>query len=149
MKTIILYASSHHGNTQKVAQAMAEELNAQLVDLTRESAPDLTGYDLIGVASGIYYGKPHSAADRFLAQAVPAAAGQKAFAVCTSGAKKQKYAEMLEKRLADKGYTCVGGFWCQGYDTFGPFKLVGGIAKGHPNEEDLSRARAFAKGLCQ
>ena len=25
----------------------------------------------------------------------------------------------------------------KGYDTFGPFKLVGGIAKNHPDEKDL------------
>ena len=31
----------------------------------------------------------------------------------------------------------------QGYDTFGPFKLVGGLAKGHPKERDLEQARAF------
>ena len=31
-------------------------------------------------------------------------------------------------------------FGCKGYDTFGPFKLVGGIAKDHPNEEDMKNA---------
>ena len=36
---------------------------------------------------------------------------------------------------------------CKGYDTFGPFKLVGGIAKGHPDEEDMKNAVDFVKGL--
>ena len=30
---------------------------------------------------------------------------------------------------------------------FGPFKLVGGIAKGHPNDKDLADAVTMAKGL--
>ena len=41
----------------------------------------------------------------------------------------------------------VGKFGCKGYDTFGPFKLVGGIAKGHPNEEDMINAADFVKGI--
>lgn len=36
-----------------------------------------------------------------------------------------------------------------GYDTFGPFKLVGGIAKGHPDDKDLADAVAFYKGILQ
>ena len=31
--------------------------------------------------------------------------------------------------------------------TYGPFKLVGGIAKDHPNEEDMKNAADFVKGL--
>ena len=34
-----------------------------------------------------------------------------------------------------------------GYDTFGPFKLIGGMAKGHPDADDLQRARAFIQAL--
>ena len=41
----------------------------------------------------------------------------------------------------------IGKFGCKGYDTFGPFKLVGGIAKGHPDEEDIKNAVEFVKGL--
>ena len=33
------------------------------------------------------------------------------------------------------------------HDTFGPFKLVGGIAKGHPDEEDIKNAVEFVEGL--
>ena len=33
------------------------------------------------------------------------------------------------------------------YDTFGSFKLIGGIAKGHPAEEDIKNAVEFVKGL--
>ena len=41
----------------------------------------------------------------------------------------------------------IGKFGCKGYDTFGPFKLVGGIAKGHPDEEDIKNAVEFVEGL--
>ena len=41
----------------------------------------------------------------------------------------------------------IGKFGCKGYDTFGPFKLVGGIAKDHPDEKDLEAAVSFVAGL--
>ena len=41
----------------------------------------------------------------------------------------------------------VGQFSCKGYDTFGPFKLIGGLAKGHPDARDLRQATSFVKRL--
>ncbi|MGB3985262.1 MAG: flavodoxin, partial [Limnochordia bacterium] len=41
----------------------------------------------------------------------------------------------------------LGTYGCRGFDTFGPFKLVGGIAKGHPNENDIAGAVKFFAGL--
>ncbi|MEI3307063.1 MAG: hypothetical protein V8R40_14225 [Dysosmobacter sp.] len=41
----------------------------------------------------------------------------------------------------------LGEFSCKGYNTFGPFKLIGGSAKGRPNEDDLENARTFYRKL--
>lgn len=41
----------------------------------------------------------------------------------------------------------IGAYHCLGFDTFGPFKLVGGVAKGHPTEEEIKGAVAFYQGL--
>lgn len=41
----------------------------------------------------------------------------------------------------------LGEFSCKGYDTFGPFKLIGGIAKGHPDTQDLENARKFYRKI--
>ena len=37
----------------------------------------------------------------------------------------------------------LGEYGCLGYDTYGPFKLVGGIAKGHPDSGELAGAVSF------
>ena len=37
----------------------------------------------------------------------------------------------------------LGEYGCKGFDTFGPFKLVGGIQKGHPTEEEIQGAVDF------
>ena len=49
----------------------------------------------------------------------------------------------LRRIAVKKGCPVLGEFSCKGYDTFGPFKLVGGIAKGHPDEQDFANARKF------
>jgi flavodoxin len=43
----------------------------------------------------------------------------------------------------------VGDFVCKALDTYGPLKLIGGLNKGRPNEEDYQKAREFAQGLLQ
>ena len=41
----------------------------------------------------------------------------------------------------------VQGYGCFGFDTFGPFKIVGGIKKGHPTDEEIEDAVRFYQGL--
>ena len=67
-RTLILYASTHHGNTRRLAEVMAEAAGAELCDLLHDPLPDLSGYDLIGMASGIYYGKLHPRIPELLRQ---------------------------------------------------------------------------------
>jgi len=59
MKTLIIYNSTHHGNTKKIAKVMTEILNAELVKSDEVDITTLSKYDLIGFGSGIYYGKHH------------------------------------------------------------------------------------------
>jgi flavodoxin len=47
----------------------------------------------------------------------------------------------------DKQSKELGRFQCKGFDTFGPFKLVGGIQKGHPTEGEVTEAVNFYKNL--
>lgn len=59
--------------------------------------------------------------------------------------------ELIKKAILDgtrqKQGRIVGEFFCKGYDTIGPFKLIGGISKGHPDKNDPDNAKAFFKGL--
>ncbi|MDJ0346504.1 hypothetical protein QMK19_39650 [Streptomyces sp. H10-C2] len=53
----------------------------------------------------------------------------------------------LVRLLEQKGFEVVDTFSCRAFDTWLPFKLVGGINKGRPNATDLEAARTFAEGL--
>ena len=145
MKTVICCYSCHHGNTRKVAQAMAEECGATLLDLSAGTEAQLEEYDLIGFASGIYGFEMHKAVAAFARQYLPA--GKPVFFVYTYGGAKGSGAKAVAKIAQERSCQVLGEFSCKGYDTFGPFKLVGGLAKGRPNEKDLEKARAFYQGL--
>ena len=55
MNTAIAYYSKHHGNTKKLLDAIAIAADIDLIDVTADENTDLSGYDRIGFASGIYY----------------------------------------------------------------------------------------------
>ena len=146
MKKLIIYESIHHGNTEKIGKAMAEYLNADLIKTNDVNVNTLKDYDLIGFGSGIYNGKLHkNVLD--LIDKLPTLSNKKTFVFSTSGQGKAKYNNTIEQKLKEKGFEVVGSFACKGYDTFGPFKLIGGIAKGRPNENDIQKAKEFAEKL--
>ena len=145
MKTAICYYSRHHGNTRKVAEAMALEGGVDLIDVTTRQMVRLEEYDCVGFASGIYGFEFHRAVTAFARQYLPE--GKPVFFVCTYGALRGAGAKELEKLAQERGCPVLGTFGCKGYNTFGPFKLVGGIAKGHPDEQDLKNARGFFRDM--
>lgn len=72
MKTAIVYASVHHKNTEKVVKAIAEKHpEIELIDAAKTILKDLASYDLIGFASGIFYGKFHKALLSFITENLP------------------------------------------------------------------------------
>lgn len=143
MKRLIIYESVHHKNTEKIAKAMAEVLKAELKKPQDVNIDSLKDYDLIGFGSGIYYGKFHKNILELISK-IKTENHQKVFVFSTSGMGKESYNDSVKKELTEKGFEVIGSFACKGFDTYGPLKLVGGIAKGRPNEEDISRAREFA-----
>jgi flavodoxin len=146
MKAIIVYVSIAHGNTEKVAKAMAEALSAELFKPAEVNLQTLGIYDLVGFGSGVYNGKHHQDIFNLVAR-MSASPGKKAFVFSTSGYGTTKPNERLIKELEAKGFQVIGNFACKGFDTAGINKLYGGAAKGHPNEQDLQAARAFTKNL--
>lgn len=142
MKIAIIFASVHHGNTRKVVEQIAQNNDVDLIDATQVKEKDLSEYDRIGFASGIYYGKFHQSVLNFASVNLPEY--KEVFLICTHGGSAY---QSIETIIKDKHCNVIGKFSCKGYDTFGPFKLVGGIAKGHPNEKDLAAAMEFYQSL--
>ena len=146
MKTLIIFESVHHGNTERVARAMGEELSARLVKPSDVSAGELAQYDLIGFGSGIYFGRHHKNLRRFIARLPPMT--KSAFVFSSCGANRNQNRRLIAA-LAKKGLSVKGDFFCPGFDTMGPFILFGGLKRGRPDARDLQAARTFAGRLAE
>ena len=146
MKTLIVCVSEHHGNTKKIADAMAAVLGADVSHPDDVNVEALGDYDLIGLGSGIAFGKHYQRLLEWV-DALPSLRA-KAFVFSTRGAPRGgSHHSALKSKLEQKGVPIVGEFSCRGFDTYGPMKLIGGIARGRPNEKDLRDAEEFAKAL--
>lgn len=141
MKSVVVYSSKHHMNTEKVAQAIAGELKADIRKVTDVKPADLDGYELIGLGSGINGFDVHPEMHA-LVDGLGEAKGRKAFVFTTCASRKPWTAKLREK-LTAKGYNIVGEFCCAGLWTPGPIK----VRPGHPSAEDIENASAFARNL--
>lgn len=147
MKTAIIYYSKHHENTKQllnaIKQASSDEIT--LIDVTTTSSVSLEEYDVIGFASGIYYSKFEKRVLEFAKKYTPN--GKNVFLIYTYGAEKSGYTDAIRKALATANANILGEYGCYGFNTFGPFKLIGGIAKNHPNNTDIENAISFYNNL--
>jgi len=145
MKTAIVYYSKHHGNTKKLLDAIADIGDVDLIDAENSAQTNLESYDMIGFASGIYYSKYNKSVLEFAQK--KSSAGKKIFFIHTAGEPRENQNAAIKTITDEKGCQCLGTYFCKGFDTYGPFKLVGGIAKGHPNSDEISDAVSFYERL--
>ncbi|MER5932430.1 flavodoxin family protein [Streptomyces sp. NPDC002054] len=148
MNAVIVCASVSHGNTRRVADSMAQVLGAKVVSPEQADLAELAGADLVGFGSGVFYGRLHPRLTDFV-KALPTGRGR-AFVFATSGLPEiplMSFTRPLVQFLEGKGFEVDGSFSCRAFDTWTPFKLIGGINKQRPNAGDLAAARAFAGRL--
>lgn len=146
MSTAIAVYSKHHGNTCKLVDAIKNAYpDIKVIDVTENKIADLSKYDAIGVASGIYAGRFNSELREYLREKL--LGDKKVFAIYTYAKKMGNYAKDIRALVEEKHCKWIGKYSCQGYNTFGPFKLVGGTGKGHPTEEEIRGAVDFYSHL--
>jgi flavodoxin len=150
MKSLIICKSIHHKNTNKIAEAMAEVLYCEIKQPEEVNIKTLYIYNLIGFGSGIYFQNYHKSIFDCVDN-LPIMKGKKAFIFATSGLLNlpavNNFQTPLKNKLQEKGFEVVGIFSCRGWDTFGLLKYFGGINKGKPNENDIQKAKDFARRL--
>lgn len=139
--TVIVYASQHHGNTKKLAESLAEKYGIPLIDASLQPQADLSGYDLIGFASGIDFGNFYPSILQFLQENLPV--GKRVFFLYTSAKISSRFTKQIREEALKKGALILGEYGCRGYNTYGPWKLIGGMNKQHPNQSDCDEAAHF------
>jgi flavodoxin len=123
------------GNTRKVAEAIADELsvtakNTKSVDTLPQDAYIFLGTGCYGAVL------PKDIADFIERYQLK---GRKIALFTTSAFGWGKELSLMEKQIRDKGVNIVAHFNC-----YGQFLAM---KRGHPDQEDLEKARQFARSL--
>ena len=146
-KAVIIYASTHHGNTRKLVEAVSRAHGIPKIDAAAQTQADLTGYDLIGFASGIDFGRFYGTVEGFLKENLPQ--NKRVFFLYTCARTSGRFTETIRREALKKGAVILGEYGCRGYNTYGPWKLLGGMNKNHPTPEEIEEAAAFVGSLME
>jgi flavodoxin len=144
IKALIICQFIHHGNTMKVAKAMADVLDAEIKKPSEVDVEEVAEYDLIGFGSGVYNRKLH----RSLSELINRLESQNhtnAFIFSTAYLPFKRMHKPLKSSLIDRGFNVIGEFQCKGSMKDGFIsRIFGEVNKGKPNKEDLKKAKDFA-----
>ena len=146
MNTAIVYYSKHHGNTKKLLNAIAEaDESVVLIDVTKQKDADMSTYDRIGLASGMYFSAYAKQVVSFAEAHLPE--NKDVFFIYTHGAPVGGFLKDIRRVVKQKNCRELGKYHCYGFDTVGWFKKIGGISKGHPTEKEIEEAVKFYQSL--
>jgi len=138
---IIICESIYHGNTMKLARAFSNRLQCRLITADEALLIDLKAYQIVGLASGIYFTSHHP---KIMAIIDQLNVNHQTFIVSTRGRPYLgNYHAAIRDALANKGVEIIGEFSTKGYDCTGPFNLIRGGNIGRPNEKDQLKAIKF------
>ena len=140
-KTVIIYASTHHGNTRKLIEAISEKYQIDIIDATEQKFANLSEYDLIGFASGIDFGKFYDAVEQFLKDNLPE--NKAVFFMYTCARDDKDFTYTMRTEAMKRHALLMGEDGCRGYNTYGAWKVIGGMNKHHPTKKELDGAVQF------
>ena len=169
MKILIAYLSQT-GNTEKVAKAIYQEASAahevETKKLEEVNPENLSGYDLLFIGSPIHAGNLSGAVKDFLNRLQIPSGGKLAGFVTHSGAAYpeqilSKFTEPFKTACEKNALEYLGCFNCQGFLNPAIHEMVKKGQNltdeqwaervkqmtGHPDAEDLAKAKAFAREI--
>ena len=144
-KTVIVYASKHHGNTFKLIKAISDKYEIEIIDAMKETHVDLQEYDIVGFASGIDFGKFYLEIENFARENLPFQ--KEVFFLYTCAMDREGFTDSIKEIALEKDAVILGEYGCRGYNTYGPWKLIGGMNKSHPTENEMQECVNFYEKL--
>jgi len=151
LKTLVVYFSQT-GNTEQVAEAMAEGLadaDAGPIDVRpiQEVGPDdWLAYPVVGLGTPVFYYHEPVNVREWIKALTPSPSPKAVFTFNTNGGNPCNTLRRMQKFLKPKGGRVLDSFACWGYDTF-PIYLKSFRQWGRPNAEDLAKASAFGAAV--
>jgi len=146
-KSLIVYFSQG-GTTAKVAESIATGLRREgyqvdLHSIKEEQQPDISGYDLLGIGSPVYFFRPPFIITDYL-NSLPDLGGLPTFSFVLHGTYRFDTGKSIRRVLARKGAQEVGYFHCYGADFWLGYLKEGYLfSPDHPTPAELSLAEDF------
>ncbi|MDD3263328.1 MAG: flavodoxin domain-containing protein [Candidatus Nanoarchaeia archaeon] len=145
-RTLIIYYSSEHKNTYKIAKEIGMTLNADIKEVSEVNVNNLNKYDIIGFGSGIYNSRSHPSLLKLI-DSLKNVKDKKAFVFSTALITYKTINKPLITKLESKGFKVIDDFYCKGFMDHKFVKYLGGFNKDRPNLKDLEDAKKFALKL--
>lgn len=111
------------------------------IHVTSENAE----YELIGFASGIDFGKFYASIENFAKDNLPI--HKNVFFLYTCAMNRSGFTDRIREIAASKDAVILGEYGCRGWNTYGPWKAIGGMNKKHPTEREIAEAVRFFESL--
>ena len=73
--------------------------------------------------------------------------GKKVFFIYTCAKNNKDFSEDIQNIVTKRGCESVGSYGCKGFNTYGPLKIIGGMNKSNPTEEELQLSVQFFNDL--
>jgi flavodoxin/NAD-dependent dihydropyrimidine dehydrogenase PreA subunit len=152
-KSLIAYFSQS-GTTAKVAESIATGLRREgyqvdLHNIKEKQQPDLSGYDLLGIGSPVYFFRPPFIVTDYL-KSLPDLGGLPTFTFVLHGTYRFDTGKSIRRVLVRKGARDVDYFHCHGADFFlGYIKQGYLFSPDHPTPEELSLAEDFGSQVAE
>ena len=146
-KSLIVYFSQG-GTTTKVAESIATGLRREgyevdLYSIKEKQQLDLSGYDLLGIGSPVYFYRPPFIVTDYL-NSLPGLGGLPTFSFVLHGTYRFDTGKSIRRVLARKGAHEVGYFHCYGADFYLGYLKEGYLfSPDHPTPAELSLAEDF------
>jgi flavodoxin len=146
MNPVVLYTSKS-GNTGKIAESIAAQLNCEALKVTAQTHPaslDLDSYDLIFVGTGLYAGTPNEDIVKFLGCLNLKTQKQFALFITWGGAPGSDKLALgkLRTLLKGKGQTVID----EHFAAYGGWRGIL-MKRGHPKIEEIKAAAAWAEQI--
>ena len=146
-KMLIIYHSEHHMNTKKLVEEASKDLDIVCTSIENFDESLLDNVNVIGLASGIFYGKHHKTLIEFVDTHNHLLKNKEVYVIYTAGSNNQQLGSYLVRKLEYYDVPVIGTFSCLGWDSYGPYKLIGGVYKDHPTQEDIQALRNNLLGI--
>ena len=146
-KKVIIFCNKGGGNTKNLVEESIKNLKNFEIEMLPSNKTDISSYDYIGFASGIYY--MDFSKDIYDHIEKLTLDGKKCFTMISSGANLEKFISYPKNAIEKKGGKFIGGFGCKGPQTFFLFKWISYLFGGATtiDKKDLEKGKEFINDL--